>query len=71
MHEEHVAGIRYRVVVQGRLGERFSALFDGLECEARMGESVLTGAFDQARLHALLDRLRAPGWVGSTPAPLR
>jgi hypothetical protein len=70
MQEENVAGTRYRVVVRGRLGERFAALFDGLEYEARRGESVLTGAFDQARLHALLDRLRDLGiqLVSVTPA---
>jgi hypothetical protein len=55
------AGIRYRIVVRGRVGERFTALFTGLECELRPGESVLEGDFDQAGLHGLLDRLRDLG----------
>jgi len=54
-------GIRYRIVVRGRVGERFTALFTGLECELRPGESVLEGDFDQAGLHGLLDRLRDLG----------
>jgi hypothetical protein len=57
MYEGTVAGIRYRIVVRGRLGERFIALFSGLECALRPGESVLEGDFDQAGLHGLLDRL--------------
>jgi len=59
--QESVAGVRYRIVVRGRLSERFAAVLDGLECEARAGESVLTGVLDQARLHGLLDRLRDLG----------
>jgi hypothetical protein len=48
---------RYRIVVRGRLGERFLQLFDGLEHQAGSGESVLEGSFDQAALRGLLDRL--------------
>ena len=48
---------RYRIVVRGRLGERFIGLFDGLEHHAGRGESVLEGSFDQAALRGLLDRL--------------
>jgi hypothetical protein len=53
--------IRYRIVVRGRLGERFSALFDDLDHQAGSGESVLVGSFDQAGLHGVLDQLRALG----------
>ena len=52
---------RYRIVVRGRLGERFQALFDGLEHAAGGGESVLEGSFDQAGLHDVLDQLRCLG----------
>ena len=52
---------RYRIVVRGRLGELFTALFDGLDCTSASGESTLVGSFDQAGLHGLLDRLRDLG----------
>jgi hypothetical protein len=61
MQERTAAGMRYRIVVRGRLGDRFTALFTGLECELRLNESVLEGEFDQAGLHGLLDRLRDLG----------
>ena len=51
----------YRIVLRGRLGEHVVAAFDGLELETRPGETVVTGAFDQARLHGLLDRMRDLG----------
>ena len=69
MQQQPPARARYRIVVRGRLGERFSALFDGLDQEARSGESVLVGSFDQAGLHGLLDRLRDLGiWLVSVNA---
>jgi hypothetical protein len=52
---------RYRIVVRGRLGERFRALFDGIDHAAGSGESVLEGSFDQAGLHGVLDKLRCLG----------
>ena len=51
----------YRVVFRGRLGAHVIAAFEGLELETRPGETVVTGAFDQARLHGLLDHLRDLG----------
>ena len=51
----------YRIVLRGRLGEHVVAGFDGIELETRPGETVITGAFDQARLHGLLDRMRDLG----------
>jgi len=55
------AAVSYRVVVKGRLSEHVAAAFEGVECEPGAGESVLTGALDQAGLHGLLERLRDLG----------
>ena len=55
------APVSYRIVVRGRLGERFSPLFEGLDHQAGSGYSVLVGSLDQAGLHGLLDRLRDLG----------
>jgi hypothetical protein len=50
---------RYRVVVKGRLSERFAAGFEGITLEAEAGRSSLSGPFaDQAQLFGLLDLLR-------------
>jgi hypothetical protein len=52
---------QYRIVVRGRLSERLGAAFDDLELERRQGETVLTGASDQAELHGVLERIRELG----------
>ena len=51
---------RYRIVLQGRLSERFAATFDGMTLEQRPDQgTVLVGDVrDQAHLYGLLDRLR-------------
>jgi hypothetical protein len=50
---------RYRIVLRGRLGERFEAAFDGMALESGPGQTVLVGEVrDQAHLYGLLDRLR-------------
>jgi hypothetical protein len=59
-HVQHTSA-RYRIVVRGRLGERFTALFEGLDCRAASGESVIVGCLDQAGLHGVLNRLRDLG----------
>jgi hypothetical protein len=61
MHNGHIAGIRYRVVVRGQLGDQLVDQLDGLECEPGTGGCALVGTFDQAALHGLLDRLRDLG----------
>jgi len=50
---------RYRIVLRGRLSERFEAAFEGMALEAGPNQTVLVGEIrDQAQLYGLLDRLR-------------
>ena len=50
---------RYRIVLRGRLGERFETAFDGMALEVGPNQTVLVGEVrDQAHLYGLLDRLR-------------
>jgi hypothetical protein len=50
---------RYRIVLRGRLSERFATAFDGMALEAGPSQTVLVGEVrDQAHLYGLLDRLR-------------
>jgi hypothetical protein len=53
----------YEIRVVGRLDDRWSLWFDGLEiCGADDGTSTLTGVVaDQAQLHGILARLRDVG----------
>ena len=50
---------RYRIVLRGRLSERFESAFEGMALEAGPNQTVLVGEIrDQAQLYGLLDRLR-------------
>ena len=54
-----ISSKHYRIVVRGRLSERFAGAFDGMTLEAEGGHTVLAGAIeDQSALYGLLDRLR-------------
>lgn len=54
-----MAASRYRIILRGRLSERFASAFEGMTLEAGQGHTVLTGDVrDQAHLYGLLDRLR-------------
>jgi hypothetical protein len=54
-----VATSRYRIVLRGRLSERFESAFDGMALESGPNQTVLVGDVrDQAHLYGLLDRLR-------------
>ena len=54
-----MTGVRYRIVLRGRLAERFESAFDGMVLEPGHGQTVLVGDVrDQAHLYGLLDRLR-------------
>ena len=49
----------YRIIVRGRLTNRFATSFDGMVTEAGDGETALVGRVrDQAHLYGILDRLR-------------
>jgi hypothetical protein len=57
-----VAASRYRIVLRGRLSERFESAFDGMTLEHGPGRTVLAGDVrDQAQLYGLLDRLQEFG----------
>ena len=50
---------RYRIVLRGRLSERFESAFEGMALEPGPNQTVLVGDVrDQAHLYGLLDRLR-------------
>lgn len=50
---------RYRIVLRGRLSERFETAFEGMALEPGPNRTVLVGEVrDQAQLYGLLDRLR-------------
>ncbi len=54
-----MTGSRYRIVLRGRLDDRFESAFDGMTLEAGQGQTTLVGEVrDQAHLHGLLERLR-------------
>jgi hypothetical protein len=54
-----VTGSRYRIVLRGRLDDRFESAFDGMTLEPGQSQTVLVGDVrDQAHLYGLLDRLR-------------
>jgi len=54
-----VAASRYRIVLRGRLSERFESAFEGMTLEPGPNRTVLVGDVrDQAHLYGLLDRLR-------------
>jgi hypothetical protein len=52
----------YRIVVRDEIGERFALAFEGMEVEARGGQTVLTGEIiDQPHLHGILARINGLG----------
>ena len=53
---------RYRIVLRGRLSERFESAFDGMTLEHGPNRTVLIGDVrDQAQLYGLIDRLQEFG----------
>jgi hypothetical protein len=62
MDSDRARGRRYRLVVQGELGEPFGFLFEGMHMDRAAGKTVLTGnVIDQAHLHGILERIRELG----------
>jgi hypothetical protein len=76
---EDRTGPHYEIRVEGRLGTRWAAWFDGLSvADGPDGTTVIRGAVvDQAALHGLLQKLRDVGIplislvqvTGDTPQP--
>ena len=74
-----MTGGRYRIVLRGRLADRFESAFDGMVLEPGPDQTVLVGEIrDQAHLFGLLDRLRDFGIdlvavepAGYRPGPTR
>jgi len=57
-----VASGRYRIVLRGRLSQRFESAFDGMSLEHGPNRTVLTGDIrDQAQLYGLIGRLQEFG----------
>jgi hypothetical protein len=57
-----VGGVRYSLVVEGELSERYSAVFEGMTMEHREGTTVIVGTVtDQAHLQGLIDRIASLG----------
>jgi hypothetical protein len=53
---------RYRIVVEGELGPRYAAAFDGMTLRAHDGETEITGPIiDDAHLQGLLERIAGLG----------
>jgi hypothetical protein len=50
-----------RIILSGRLSERFTSAFDGVAVETAAGETALVGSFDQAQLYGILERARDLG----------
>jgi hypothetical protein len=60
---ESIGGVEtYRIVVKGRLSERFASAFCGMTLEVREGTTSLVGdVADQSQLFGLLERVRSLG----------
>ena len=54
----------YRIVVQSELSDRYASAFEGMQMEAKNGQTILTGEVkDQPHLFGILGRLNALGLV--------
>jgi len=48
----------YRITVEGEIGPRYAAAFDGMEIRTGAGRTEITGPVaDQSHLHGLLGRI--------------
>ena len=55
-----MSSTRYRIVVKGRLSDRFGSSLGDVTMELLPGETALVAEFvDETALYGLLDRLRA------------
>ena len=52
----------YRIVVRSELSDRYASAFEGMQMEAKNGQTILTGEVkDQPHLFGILDRLNGLG----------
>jgi hypothetical protein len=52
----------YRIVVRSELSDRYAEDFEGIQIEAKDGETILTGeVIDQPHLHGILNRINGLG----------
>jgi hypothetical protein len=52
----------YEILIEGQFDEASVAAFDGLDVTYRGKLMVITGTFDQAALHGLLERIMLLGF---------
>ena len=52
----------FRVVLRGRLSDRFASAFEGMKLEPGAGKTTLVGSLDQAQLWGILERVREFGF---------
>jgi hypothetical protein len=54
----------YRIVVRSELSDKYAGAFEGMQMEAKNGQTILTGeVIDQPHLFGILARLNALGLV--------
>ena len=52
----------YRIVIKGRLSDRFAGAFAGMAIEAGNGQTAIVGVVDdQSHLFGILERIRSLG----------
>ena len=55
-------GTVYRIVVRSELSATYAVAFEGMEMEARDGDTILTGKIkDQPHLYGILERINGLG----------
>jgi hypothetical protein len=70
-HRRTVDRRHYRIVIEGEIGPRYAAAFDGMEICAADGETEITGPIvDQSHLHGLLGRIADLGLTLRSVNPL-
>lgn len=60
----------YQIRIKGQLGDQWTEWFEGLTVTWADGDTVLTGAVDQAALHGLLKKIRDLGMPLVSVIPL-